>query len=163
MEFTRAGGCLGGGSSSLSIVLLGGPKGSPQECFVHGRFWSSCFLATKVSATMYWLALYSISGTVAGGRSTNDKKNLEGRRPIRKAWITNEGCASSLGPRCRGLVGWQRPPPRGTLYSRCYTGALATLGPPSSTENIARLCVVAEESSRLGSAHVRKLVCVVGE
>ncbi|RWW59742.1 hypothetical protein BHE74_00033304 [Ensete ventricosum] len=42
-------------------------------------------------------------------------------------------------------------------------GALATLGPPSSTKNIVKLCVVAEESARLGSTHVRKLVHVEWE
>ncbi|RRT55654.1 hypothetical protein B296_00047036 [Ensete ventricosum] len=42
-------------------------------------------------------------------------------------------------------------------------GALATLGPPSSTKNIVKLGVVAEESTRLGSAYVRKLVHVEWE
>ncbi|RRT76587.1 hypothetical protein B296_00009853 [Ensete ventricosum] len=54
------------------------------------HFWSSRFSATRVSTVMYWFALCSISGTLAGGRSTNDQKNLEGQRPIRKAWIASE-------------------------------------------------------------------------
>ncbi|RWW48512.1 hypothetical protein BHE74_00045408 [Ensete ventricosum] len=39
-------------------------------------------------------------------------------------------------------------------------GVLATSGPPSSAKNVMELYVMVEESARLGSAHVRKLVYV---
>ncbi|RWV98284.1 hypothetical protein GW17_00038879 [Ensete ventricosum] len=40
---------------------------------------------------MYWFACYSISGTIVGGCLINDQKNLEGRSPIRNAWIASMG------------------------------------------------------------------------
>ncbi|RRT82182.1 hypothetical protein B296_00002894 [Ensete ventricosum] len=48
------------------------------------------------------------------------------------------------------------------LAEHCLLGfcILATLGPPSSTKNGVKLYVVDEESTRLGSAHVRKLIRV---
>ncbi|RZR91994.1 hypothetical protein BHM03_00020224 [Ensete ventricosum] len=49
----------------------------------------------------------------------------------------------------------------GSVLAEHYcSGILATLGPPSSTKNGVKLYVVDEESTRLGSAHVRKLIRV---
>ncbi|RWW67722.1 hypothetical protein BHE74_00024811 [Ensete ventricosum] len=46
----------------------------------------------SVLAAMKWFALYIISRTVVGGFSTKDQNSLDGRIPIKKAWITKEGC-----------------------------------------------------------------------
>ncbi|RRT70094.1 hypothetical protein B296_00023084 [Ensete ventricosum] len=43
---------------------------------------------------MKWFTLYIISGTVVWGFSTSDQNSLEGRIPIRNAWIIKEGCTS---------------------------------------------------------------------
>ncbi|RZS20022.1 hypothetical protein BHM03_00052456 [Ensete ventricosum] len=76
-------GGLGNGCSGLSI--LEGLERYPRDCSVQGGFWLSCFLATKTSTTMYWFARCSISGTIVGGHSTNDQKNLDVQAPSKKA------------------------------------------------------------------------------
>ncbi|RWW10749.1 hypothetical protein GW17_00025694 [Ensete ventricosum] len=82
--------------SSPSILLLDGPEVGPRGCSIRGRFCSSCFSMIKVSAAMKWFALCIISGTVVGGFLTKDQNSLDGCIPIRKAWITREGCASRI-------------------------------------------------------------------
>ncbi|RZS05794.1 hypothetical protein BHM03_00036348 [Ensete ventricosum] len=80
--------------SDPSILLLDGPEVGPRGCSVRRHFCSSCFPAIRVSAAMN---LYIISGTVVEGFSTKDYNILDGCIPIRKAWITREGCASGIG------------------------------------------------------------------
>ncbi|RZR89508.1 hypothetical protein BHM03_00017239 [Ensete ventricosum] len=77
-------------------ILLDGPEAGPRGCSTLGRFYSSRFPAIRVSAAMKWFALCVISGTVVGGFSTKDQNSLDGRMPIKKAWITKEGCASGI-------------------------------------------------------------------
>ncbi|RZS18657.1 hypothetical protein BHM03_00050971, partial [Ensete ventricosum] len=54
------------------FVLLEDPGGGPQDDSARGRFWSSRLPTTTASATMYWLALCSISRIVTGELSTRD-------------------------------------------------------------------------------------------
>ncbi|RWV87143.1 hypothetical protein GW17_00050894 [Ensete ventricosum] len=82
--------------SSPSILLLDGPEVGPRGCSVQGRFCSSRFSTIKVLAVMKWFALCIISGTVVGGHLTKDQNSLDGRIPIRKAWIIKEGSASGI-------------------------------------------------------------------
>ncbi|RWW70752.1 hypothetical protein BHE74_00021585 [Ensete ventricosum] len=81
--------------SDPSILLLDGLEVGPRGCSVRGHFYSR-FSTIRVSTTMKWFALYIISGTVVGGFSTKDHNNLDRRIPIRKAWITKEGCTSGI-------------------------------------------------------------------
>ncbi|RZR71362.1 hypothetical protein BHM03_00004840 [Ensete ventricosum] len=82
--------------SGPSILLLDDPEVDPWGCSVRGRFCSSRFSTIRVSAAMKWFALYIISGIVVGGFSTKDQNSLDGRIPIKKAWITKEGYASGI-------------------------------------------------------------------
>ncbi|RRT66515.1 hypothetical protein B296_00008727 [Ensete ventricosum] len=88
---------------TLIALTLGVTLDLPQACT--GRelhitmtfaIWVVTTKASYVSVATYWLALYSISGTVAGGRSTSDQKGREGLISIMKAWMTNDGCASGM-------------------------------------------------------------------
>ncbi|RWW16460.1 hypothetical protein GW17_00019660 [Ensete ventricosum] len=82
--------------SGPSILLLDDPEVDPWGCSVRGRFCSSRFSTIRVSTAMKWFALYIFSGTVVGGFSTKDQNSLDGRIPIKKAWITKEGYASGI-------------------------------------------------------------------
>ncbi|RWW56925.1 hypothetical protein BHE74_00036320 [Ensete ventricosum] len=50
----------------------------------------------QISTAMKWFTLCIISGTMVGGFSTKDQNSLDERIPIRKAWITREGCVSGI-------------------------------------------------------------------
>ncbi|RRT45794.1 hypothetical protein B296_00054880 [Ensete ventricosum] len=80
--------------SDPSTLLLEGLEVGPRDCSARGCFCSSHFSTIRVSAAMKWFALYIISSIVVRGFSTSDQNNLEGRIPIRNAWITKEGCVS---------------------------------------------------------------------
>ncbi|RRT69695.1 hypothetical protein B296_00033594 [Ensete ventricosum] len=45
---------------------------------------------------MYWCARCSISGRVAGGRSINDQKKLDGLSPVKNAWMARDGWRSDF-------------------------------------------------------------------
>ncbi|RRT44201.1 hypothetical protein B296_00029959 [Ensete ventricosum] len=60
----------------MSSLLLRGTEGYPQVCSMGGRFCSLRFPTTRVSTTMYWFTLYSISSTVVRGCSTTENSKL---------------------------------------------------------------------------------------
>ncbi|RWW88785.1 hypothetical protein BHE74_00002321 [Ensete ventricosum] len=71
-------------------------RGRSPRLFPQGCFCSSHFPTIRASAVMKWFSLCIISGTMVGGFSTKDQNSLDGRMPIRKAWMTKEGCASGI-------------------------------------------------------------------
>ncbi|RRT47875.1 hypothetical protein B296_00025855 [Ensete ventricosum] len=93
-------------------------------------------------------------------------------------WLTSSRPMFELSERDRGRPRRSFPPPgvrssdlqfvgwvgecvsicQDDLGSRYSTDALATSSPPSSAKNVVGFGVVAEESIRLGSAHVRKFI-----
>ncbi|RRT33424.1 hypothetical protein B296_00051994, partial [Ensete ventricosum] len=86
---------------------------------------SSPFSTTMASATTYWLALCSISGTIVGGRSMSDQKRREGLISIMNAWITNDGCVS--GMTLISFVKWARYELRAHLSSISSRGGMRLL------------------------------------
>ncbi|RZR98942.1 hypothetical protein BHM03_00028396 [Ensete ventricosum] len=59
-------------------------------------FFGSGLDAVRATAAIKWFVLCIFSRTVVGGFSTRDQNSLDGRMPIRKAWMTKEGCASRI-------------------------------------------------------------------
>ena len=82
---------LDSSGSGQSNLRLGAIDYCPRGGSGLTLLYSSHLPTIQASAAMYWLARWSISGTTAGGRSTRDQKNLEGRRPIVNACINREG------------------------------------------------------------------------
>ena len=89
----RGGGLRSGSSYQLSPRRggVGTAEVIPRDNSNLGFLPSTCLLATSASATTYWLARWSISEMVAGSFSINDQKNLEGFKPIKKAYKIREG------------------------------------------------------------------------
>ncbi|RRT50228.1 hypothetical protein B296_00042891 [Ensete ventricosum] len=88
----------------LFLLLLKGPEGGPWDDLARGHFWSSHLPTTNASVAIQWLALCSITGAVTGRRSTSDQKKWDDRNPIKKVWITRDGCACARSESVEVLV-----------------------------------------------------------